>query len=292
MSKPFAEQEKFTPFNTGDTIYEKTSPYPNEDVGYNWLSVDYPFKHKHLDCYEILLVTNGVIINNVSNQDIIMHQGDFSLHGFNAYHAIKILEKNSTNHLSFLLKRKYFDEIIAVYGQKTIDSFKDFDEKRIFKLSDFELRKITNTIIAIEKSSIALEDKISQLKIVINLLMNNIVQNVNDFYENVPDWYLNFIFTLQNPYLKYEKIEDLAELTPYSYSHLAVRFKEIAKTNINDYIAKVKIKEAKALLKTTDLTIQEITYKLGFESASHFIKLFKRHNETTPHQYRIKNKKR
>ncbi len=43
---------------------------------------------------------------------------------------------------------------------------------------------------------------------------------------------------------------------------------------------------AKRLLSTTNLTILEISYKLGYSSISHFSKLFKQEVGLTPSEYR------
>ena len=40
--------------------------------------------------------------------------------------------------------------------------------------------------------------------------------------------------------------------------------------------------EAKMLLKTTDLTVQEISDRLNFSSPSAFVQFFKKHTGTTP----------
>lgn len=55
-----------------------------------------------------------------------------------------------------------------------------------------------------------------------------------------------------------------------------------AKTFIDEYV----MMEAKSLLKQTSLTIQEISYWLGFEDASHFTKSFKKMVNLTPTEYR------
>lgn len=55
-----------------------------------------------------------------------------------------------------------------------------------------------------------------------------------------------------------------------------------AKPFIDEYV----MMEARSLLKQTTLSIQEISYWLGFEDASHFTKSFKKLTALTPTQYR------
>lgn len=51
---------------------------------------------------------------------------------------------------------------------------------------------------------------------------------------------------------------------------------------IHDYV----IDEAKLLLKTTNKTVTEISYILGFEYSNYFSKLFKKKTKLSPLQYR------
>jgi hypothetical protein len=46
------------------------------------------------------------------------------------------------------------------------------------------------------------------------------------------------------------------------------------------------VKESKILLKHTDWNVSEIAYSLGFEEASHFNNLFKKHTALSPREFR------
>jgi AraC family transcriptional regulator, transcriptional activator of pobA len=49
------------------------------------------------------------------------------------------------------------------------------------------------------------------------------------------------------------------------------------------------ILEAKSLLRQTHMSIKEITYWLGFEDDSYFVKFFKHSEGMTPNAYRSNN---
>ena len=72
-------------------------------------------------------------------------------------------------------------------------------------------------------------------------------------------------------------------LTPHYLSRV---FKEVAGMNFTQYVTEVKLKKARELLLTTDLQVEEIAEKLGYNSTAYFIKLFKKVNKTTPSQFR------
>ncbi len=68
--------------------------------------------------------------------------------------------------------------------------------------------------------------------------------------------------------------------------HLSSVVKEISGRTAGDWIENYVIMEAKVLLKTTDMTIQEIAVYLNFANQSFFGKYFKHHTGSSPSNYR------
>ncbi len=54
----------------------------------------------------------------------------------------------------------------------------------------------------------------------------------------------------------------------------------------NDWIASRSVSAARSLLKTTNLPIKEIAYRLGFKEPTHFSRFFKKHARTSPGAFR------
>lgn len=67
-------------------------------------------------------------------------------------------------------------------------------------------------------------------------------------------------------------------------------FGELVKTETGrtaqDFIATHLLNHAKELLNDPDLTITQVSARLGFEYPQHFVRFFKRHTNQTPSQYR------
>lgn len=66
----------------------------------------------------------------------------------------------------------------------------------------------------------------------------------------------------------------LSELMNMSRTQLFRRLKPIIKESPGSYIRQIKLQKAKELFETTDLRISEVAYRTGFETASHFTKVF------------------
>ncbi|WP_282124200.1 helix-turn-helix domain-containing protein [Algibacter mikhailovii] len=82
------------------------------------------------------------------------------------------------------------------------------------------------------------------------------------------------------------KLEEYAALANMSLSTFKRNFKCIFHESPGRWITNKKIKLATQFLKTSDKTISEIAYDCGFEDPSHFIKVFKKHENVTPLAYR------
>ena len=67
---------------------------------------------------------------------------------------------------------------------------------------------------------------------------------------------------------------------------LARRFKTATGTTLIEYLQNLRVETAKRLLETTDLPIDAISARAGYEDASFFRRLFKRGTGLTPGQYR------
>ena len=66
----------------------------------------------------------------------------------------------------------------------------------------------------------------------------------------------------------------LSEIMNMSRTQLFRRLKPIIRQSPGSYIRMIRLQKAKELFETTDLRISEVAYKTGFETASHFTKVF------------------
>ncbi|MDR0473711.1 MAG: AraC family transcriptional regulator [Treponema sp.] len=69
-------------------------------------------------------------------------------------------------------------------------------------------------------------------------------------------------------------------------THVIRCFKKKYQTTPVKALVNIRLLQSKRLLQSTNLSCEEIAYKVGFSSASYFSKLFKEHARTTPQEYR------
>lgn len=81
----------------------------------------------------------------------------------------------------------------------------------------------------------------------------------------------------------------LAELCALSESQFYDTFKKKTGMSPIHYRNHLRVRQAKVLLESGEITIQEIAQLLGFESVHYFSRVFKAHTGTPPSQYIIDN---
>lgn len=81
-------------------------------------------------------------------------------------------------------------------------------------------------------------------------------------------------------------LELLARELPMGYSRFRKLFKNVVGISPNQYILSLRLEEAKTLLKTSTLSINEIAHRCGFESVPHFCKFFQQKNNISASQFR------
>ena len=81
-------------------------------------------------------------------------------------------------------------------------------------------------------------------------------------------------------------VEDIAASAGYSASYFSHMF--AAETGMSPYqfVVKSRVEQAQQLLKTTRLTVQEIAFQCGFNSAANFCYTFRKMAGLSPNEYR------
>ncbi|MBR6828092.1 MAG: AraC family transcriptional regulator [Prevotella sp.] len=84
-------------------------------------------------------------------------------------------------------------------------------------------------------------------------------------------------------------LDDLAHYTGYSPSHFSLLFRQQAGESPLARFTRLKLDRACILLQTTDMRINQICHKLGFDDPYYFSRLFKQQKGLSPKQYRIQH---
>ena len=94
-------------------------------------------------------------------------------------------------------------------------------------------------------------------------------------------------------FIKTHQSEDLslgqvAKAVSMSTFYFCKMFKRVTGINFTDYLSRVRVEKAKNLLLNPNLRVSEIAYEVGFQSLTHFNRVFKRILGQSPTVYRAR----
>lgn len=81
-------------------------------------------------------------------------------------------------------------------------------------------------------------------------------------------------------------LDMLAEEVSVSPNYLSHLFKQTTGSSFVDYLTELRMKHAKEMLADLHLTVYEIAIEVGYRSSQYFSRVFKKHTDVTPTQYR------
>lgn len=116
-----------------------------------------------------------------------------------------------------------------------------------------------------------------------NLLTNNtlpdhlLVTQINEYIRN----------NISTPL----SVKEISEHFGYNPDYIGKVFCKACKIGLKEYISEQRIKKAKDILLTTNLSVKEISYMLGFSEENLFIKFFTYHENISPSSFRKKYNK-
>ncbi len=170
----------------------------------------------------------------------------------------------------FLLRCYCYDVLNEIIGVNQI--LKPDDIKYLTSLNDMFIPNhisSTNDIVEIIKKTAAY---ITKTNMPANLNATLIERIMDYIKNNCFDWN----FSVQN-------LSEEFDMSPSNISHF---FKTKTDYNITTFVLKLRLEKACELLQDTDLTVKEISSKIGYIDVSSFIKIFRNKYNVTPGNYR------
>ncbi len=108
------------------------------------------------------------------------------------------------------------------------------------------------------------------------------VKDHNDFkIKSIQKWF-------EENYNQAFKIKDLAEKFGLSRRVFERRFKKATEDTPLNYLQRLRVEIAKKMIEESSRTFSEISFMVGYEDTSFFRKLFKKHTDLLPKEYRSK----
>lgn len=140
------------------------------------------------------------------------------------------------------------------------------------------IEKLSNPIFALQMSKILLLDRhrLSQQPFIDSSF---IINKKDELVDKVQDW-------MMSNYASVISLDGICEIFNVSKRTLIRRFKNACGETPVTYLQKIRVEKAKHFLETSNMPIERIVEKVGYEDTASFRKLFNTHTQLTPKVYR------
>ena len=258
----------------------------------------YP-EHYH-DFVELVYILKGNCVHVINGESYPVKRGDMVIINYNQSHSF--FGSPDTEFIEILMKPEYIDEALInqenAFALLNLSEFENFREildmeKRCVSFSTEERRSVEQTVSMMEKE---LEIKVpgyelaikSQLNFLIIMLFRKMsLLSQEERFTGISKPLLLYIRQHANEKLTLSYIAEKCWYNPTYFSRL---FKEHTGMTFTAYLDKIRIENAAALLRSTDMKVEDVCFSVGFSDKSRFYKCFQKHTTLTPQQYR-KSKK-
>ena len=170
----------------------------------------------------------------------------------------------------------------------------EYQKRPEFRLSEEQFKVIVSAIDVIEAiSNLHTTRRESMLANALDLYSQLVDEYRFQEKDDLPEWskgerlYYRFYEAITKHYQESHEIKFYANLLCLTPKYFATLIKKETGKSASEWIAEYIIIQAKSLLTTrSDLTIQQITERLGFPEQSSFSRFFKQQTKLTPREYR------
>ena len=204
----------------------------------------------------------------------------------------KSISDDFTGHI-IIMSSKFNDNLIPTVSER-LSLLLSFRENPFIPLDEVTLERMVSFFESMKKMAHA-KDHPYRLEVVRYLILAYLY-GASDFHKLYNNRQFShqeallekFLHLVQTHYKEQRGLEFYSDKLCLTSKHLSKVIKETSGKSANDWIDDHVALEAKALLKSTSMTIQQISDELNFPSQSFFGKYFKRVTGMSPKEYKGK----
>ncbi len=244
--------------------------------------------HKQL---ELLFVIDGQLEVSLEDETYDLNKGDVLLIGASELHRDRTPQSSDYIVLQFELDR-FFDQTSIPYLKYFSEThlplskanyiFRQFPEVQQ-NASDLIQRILQESQQKNSGYELAVSIHIKQLLL---LLLRNDNRKVLLEQDNFDKVRLKPVLDYIDAHLDERiAVEEVCKIANMSYYYFVKYFKKTLGMSFTEYVNYRKVKAAEKLLLTQDLSIAEISDRVGMPNMAHFYKMFKKYNDCSPKQF-------
>lgn len=264
-----------------EDVYHKLGLKENCDMMLISDNLKYPSRRHSHDYYEIPFVVKGKLLHIINGIPHIMPQNSFSLIPPGIDHVIASYQHEETVVVNILVSC----HLIEKFGELLNAPFMPIT-KAVWVEDDinpFITQTIRQLIYTYYRNSYHLNLGVLGY---LMTLFQYLIDTLEHKHDDVLDDLCLQVLRIMKEHPAQVNMTMLTDATHYSAGYLSRHIKQVTGQTISQHIAQIRLNYAMELLVETDMSITDIALMAGYQSESHFYRIFKEVNKLTPAKYR------
>lgn len=264
-------------------LTEKDLYFPYLETGYSCRTHDpYTSKEHSHDFYELIYCMSGAVTHTVDGKKYVFPENSIFIIAPNTFHYFSDYQFSTA--LTICINSETFKSHIEIFSLEDVTCFDTNNFPLFLKISSKEQPFFRNLCRHIYLSS-SLE-RVPYSVLFINRALSCIFQeNIKTF--SVPSDFFKAVTEMEKIENAREGISAFLRMANVSHTHLCRLTSKYLGTTPHEYINRIRLQYAHAIILEDDIGFEEIATIVGFSSYPHFCKLFKKAYHISPSQVRL-----
>ncbi len=284
----FAQKNLRYSANPDCTVHYYNNPaLKNNDISFHWWQSGATSLHMH-DFYEFFIITDNRTLHEINGIREELKKGTLYMIRPTDVHKFILEKDHSCVHMNICVTEKHLKKICGALKLNLKTVCEKFPRK--VNLTPEELEFFVSrarTLNPLMRTNSSRANTLICELIAEALTLINRVQS--ESMNSPPQWFTALLETIHSPENLSLTAKDIYALGGFSPPSMIQFFKIYTGMTPNAYLKAYKCESACHLLRSTNLTVLEISNILGYDSLSYFGNVFKEFSGMTPIAYRKAN---
>lgn len=263
--------------------------------------IDFP-QHGH-NYIEIMYVYHGSVTHVIDHKELVMEQGDMILLNQHVQHSVRRAEYEDIG-INFIALPEFFDiplhmlheyNVIAEFLAKIFKRNSPQAHYLLFQMRDHAaVRNLIENMVYSMLRSESNSDILNQYSM--GLVFLYLLERMESLKENSSQDYKEIMVQSALKYIDQwyptANLGKIAQDFHQSESSVSKIIKQKTGCTFQELLIRKRFQKAVAFLVETNLPIEKIVYKIGYENHSYFYRQFKERYGMSPKKYRVEHRER
>ncbi len=251
------------------------------------LATRYPDRAHDHDYYEVFLIENGRTSHWVNGVSQTLEPGQLAFVRPHDVHAFSADRSTGCQIMNVMFRIETAEHLAQRYAHTIAGRFfdSDTDLPDLHTLGPARFARAINVAQQLQTARRSL----ARIEEFLLVLINRVADATSGVANTAPRWFSEACSAAQSREVFRKGASGFIAAARRSHEHVCRTCKSVTGLTPSQYVNQIRIEYAAHLLRSDEVSIDDVIEFCGFDNNSYFYRLFKRQYGLTPRQYRLRN---